>query len=143
MSTKDKALRFYLENGTLARYFVVGATAAAVDISLFLFLATYADIGYLWAAAISFVLGTLVNYWLSVAYAFRKATKYRRHIEMAFIYLVSGIGLGLHQAILFGFVAKAGVALFPAKLGATVLVFIWNYWSRRQFIFAKPGAASA
>ncbi|MDA8095558.1 MAG: GtrA family protein [Betaproteobacteria bacterium] len=139
----DKTLRSSLANGVLARYFIVGACAAAVDIGVFLLLATLAGVGYLWAATISFVLGTLVNYWLSIAYAFRNANKYSRHVEIVFIYLVSGIGLGLHQAILFGLVAKAGMALLPAKLGATGVVFIWNYWSRKQFIFAKPGAARA
>ena len=140
---KTEKLQFGAPSRRLIRYFLVGAAAATVDIGVLLLLATLGGVSYLWAAAISFVLGTLVNYWLSVAYAFRNANKYSRHVEIVFIYLVSGIGLGLNQAILFELVAKAGLMLLPAKLGATGIVFLWNYWSRKQFIFAKPGAASA
>jgi putative flippase GtrA len=90
---------------------------------------------YLRVAAGTFVLATLVNYVLSVRFVFVSGLRFRRRYEIALVFLVSGIGLALNQAILWACVEFAGLGLLVSKLAATAVVFSWNYLSRRHFIF--------
>jgi len=63
----------------LVRYFGVGATAAAVDISLFTYFAGYLGYNYLIVGTITFVLATAVNYVLSVRFVFESGIRFARH----------------------------------------------------------------
>jgi putative flippase GtrA len=118
----------------------VGGVAAGVDIGLFMVLAHGLGLPYLRVAAATFVLATLVNYVLSVRYVFVSGARFGRRGEIALVYLVSAIGLGLNAAILWACVELVGLALLAGKLVATGTVFAWNYGARRLLVF---GAARA
>jgi len=127
----------YIRDNILARYFAVGGIAACTDISLFFVFAKLMGFNYLWVAAFSFLVGTLVNYALSIRFVFDSGKKYNRHTELVLVYLVSLIGLLLHQAALFFLVESLLLGLLTAKFMATGLVFSWNYLMRRFFVFAR------
>jgi putative flippase GtrA len=120
---------------SVARYFVVGGIATAVDVGLFMLLAQQMGLPYLRVAAGTFVLATLVNYFLSVRYVFVSGLRFRRRYEIALVFVVSAIGLALNQAILWACVELGGMGLLVSKLAATAAVFSWNYLSRRHFVF--------
>lgn len=119
----------------LARYFVVGGVAALVDWSLFWLFVQQLTQPYQWAAALSFVLATLVNYVLSIRYVFESGVRYRRAHEMFFVYVVSAIGLLVNLLVLQILFEGFGIHLLVAKVGATGVVFFWNYLARSRFIF--------
>jgi putative flippase GtrA len=119
----------------LGRYFVVGGVASAVDIGVFLAFAKYLGLPYLRVAAASFLLATLVNYILSVRFVFVSGQRFRRRWEVALVFAVSGAGLAWNALILWGCVELAHLDLLPAKLVATGVVFFWNYFARRMFVF--------
>lgn len=119
----------------LARYFVVGGVAALVDWSLFWLFVQQLTLPYQWAAALSFVLATLVNYVLSIRYVFESGVRYRRAHEMFFVYVVSAIGLLVNLLVLQILFEGFGIHLLVAKVGATGVVFFWNYLARSRFIF--------
>lgn len=81
----------------LARYFGVGATAAAVDISLFTFFVVYLGYDYLIVGTITFVLATAVNYLLSIRFVFESGVRFARHHEVLLVSGISAIGLVLNQ----------------------------------------------
>ncbi len=124
----------------IARYFLVGGAAACVDIGLFMLLAQSAGMPYQAAAAASFLLATLVNYVLSVRFVFVSGARFGRKSELALVYAVSAAGLAINALVLWAGVEAAGLPLLPAKLAATGLVFFWNYFARRHFVFgaARP-----
>jgi putative flippase GtrA len=119
----------------LGRYFVVGGVAAGVDIGLFVVFAKYLGMPYLRVAAASFVLATLINYFLSVRFVFVSGQRFRRRWELAMVFAVSGVGLALNAAILWACVELGRVDLLLAKIAATGVVFFWNYFARRLFVF--------
>lgn len=125
----------------LIRYFFVGGAAAIVDIGLFLVLAKVVGWTWFFAAAASFVVATLVNYWLSVRHVFESGIRFRRHHELALVFLVSALGLVINQCMLFVMIEKLGGALLVSKLAATGVVFGWNYAARRHFVFDAAGRA--
>ncbi|MEO7742916.1 MAG: GtrA family protein [Usitatibacter sp.] len=120
----------------------MGGASACVDIGLFLFFAKGFGLPYLRVAAASFVIATLVNYFLSVRFVFRSGQRFGRRWEIAMVYLVSGVGLALNQAILYLCVELAVFGLLLSKLVATGAVFFWNYLARRFFVFGAGRAAT-
>jgi len=126
---------FFAEQRRITRYLGVGAAAAVVDISLLMLFANYFGLPYLRVAAGTFVLATLVNYWLSVRFVFVSGKRFTRRWEVVMVFVVSAIGLALNQVILFVCVDGWGWGLLAAKLVATGTVFFWNYFGRRVFVF--------
>jgi putative flippase GtrA len=142
-STASSGTTSFAEARLLGRYFVVGGAAACVDIGLFLLFAKGLGLPYLRVAAATFLVATLVNYLLSVRFVFRSGQRFRRRWEIALVYLVSGVGLALNQAILFVCVEMFHLGLVLAKLTATGTVFFWNYLARRFFVFGSGRTAPA
>ncbi|HUP98181.1 MAG TPA: GtrA family protein [Usitatibacter sp.] len=134
-SIASSSTTFFAELRRIARYFAVGGVAACVDIGLFMLFAQYLGMPYLRVAAATFVVATLVNYWLSIRFVFVSGERFRRRWELALVFAVSAVGLVLNQGMLALFVERLGSALLAAKLAATGVVFFWNYFARRMFVF--------
>lgn len=119
----------------LIRYFFVGGTAALVDFGIFAALIKLGGFDWFWSAVISFVVATAVNYFLSVRHVFESGIRFARHHEVALVFLVSGIGLGINQAVLFLLIGYFGLNALVAKVSATGVVFVWNFLARSRFVF--------
>ena len=139
-STASSSTTFFAEVRRVARYFVVGGVAAVVDIGLFMLFAKGLGLPYLRVAAATFVVATLVNYWLSIRFVFVSGARFRRRWEVALVFAVSAVGLALNQAILALSVERLGAGLLAAKLLATGMVFFWNYFARRVLVFGAVRA---
>lgn len=122
---------------SIIRYVCVGGIAACVDIGFFALFAKYLGYSYMWVATYGFFFATLVNYFLSRHLVFTSGSRHPRITEIGLVYLISLIGLGMHQLILFGMVERAGMGLMTSKLFATGSVFLWNYTARKYYIFAE------
>jgi putative flippase GtrA len=118
-----------------ARYFVVGGISAVFDISLFFVFAKLLGYHYLAVSTVTFVFAVALNYALSVRYVFTSGVRFSRGQELALVYLVSAIGLGLHLLVLYVAVDKLGVELMLSKFVATGSVFMWNFLVRNYFVF--------
>ncbi len=127
----------------LVRYFFVGGVAACVDIGIFVLFARVLGWNYLAVAAVGFCLATLVNYLLSVRLVFKSGTRFGRRSEVGLIYLISGIGLGVNQTVLYVGIDRLGWDMVLCKLLATLIVFFWNYWARAHFVFSNSSTAKA
>ena len=139
-STASSSTTFFAEARRIARYFVVGGVSAVVDISLFMLFAKGLGLPYLRVSAATFVVATLVNYWLSVRFVFVSGARFRRRWEVALVFAVSGVGLVLNLAILALAVERLGAGLLASKLLATGTVFFWNYFARRLLVFGAVRA---
>jgi putative flippase GtrA len=118
----------------------VGGVAACVDIGLFMLFAQGLGLPYLRVSAATFVVATLVNYWLSIRFVFVSGQRFGRRWEVALVFAVSAVGLALNQAILALAVERLATGLLPAKLLATGTVFFWNYLARRLLVFGAVRA---
>jgi len=78
----------FAETRNIARYFVVGGVCALVDLSIFLAFAQGLGMPYLRVSAASFVVATLLNYFLSVRFVFVSGLRFGRRWEMALVELV-------------------------------------------------------
>ena len=118
------------------KYFITGAIAAAVDFALFFGLVKLAGWPWYVAGAFSFIAATLVNYVISIKHVFASGVRFKKRDEIALTFFISVIGLAINQSILYLLIHQR-TSLLAAKVGATAVVFLWNYTARNRFVFRE------
>jgi putative flippase GtrA len=116
-------------------YFFIGGTAAIVDWMIFAVLVFIININFLVAACISFFFSTYVNYVISIRRIFQSEIKFKKNKEISLVFFVSGIGLIFNLAFLTIFVSYISLNIMLSKILATGLTFLWNFGSRKYYIF--------
>jgi len=119
----------------LLQYGFVGGIAALVEWTSYFLFDTVLHWQYMLATVLSFLIATFVNWVVGRGTMFRNAAKNGTAGEILGIYFVSGVGLLLNLFLMYVFVTKIGIPGVPAKIAATGLVFIWNFLSRKLFIY--------
>ncbi len=117
-------------------YFFVGGISAVIDISLFSILAIYMKFPWAIVSVITFIIATLVNYLLSTQFVFKSGSKYKKHQEVLGVFLLSSLALLLNQFFLYLFIEKMNINLIISKCLTTSILFLWNYFGRKRFIFS-------
>ena len=119
----------------LFRYTIVGGLAFIVDFGSLYALTEYLDIHYLISAAIAFVLGLTINYFLSVIWVFKKRSSKSKYLEFVVFALIGIIGLVLNEFIIWFFTEVVNKHYLFSKLISTVLVYLWNFFIRKFLLF--------
>ena len=117
------------------KYFVIGGLAATLDLFIFFIAITFIGLPWLVAGITSFVAATVLNYFLSVRYAFESEARFSRKMEFMLVFAASGAGLIINLLLLWLFIEKIGYAPMVSKVLATAGGFFWNYNVRKNFIF--------
>ena len=87
---------------------------------------------YLTSSAIAFTVSLLVNYFLCVTFVFHARNQSRK--EMILFAATSFAGLGINQITMWFFVEIAGLWYMFAKVIASAVVMIWNYFTKRYIL---------
>ncbi len=127
----------------LALYLFVGGTAALVEWALFYVFITYVlgafGLGLtaltMLATALAFGLSTLYHYFLGNILVFDSGSRYQRGTELGLVFLVSIMGLGFNLLLMYIFVSLLGWSPMPSKVLTSCIVVVWNYLSRKKWIF--------
>lgn len=128
----------------LCRYAVVGAVSFLLDFMILMsvhnvLMTCFAGSLYL-ATALGFLGGIMLNTYLSVKYVFidRAGGMYKHGLVMhdyIKIVMIGIIGLGLTEVGMFIGVDFIGIYYLWSKIVVTAIVFLWNYWARKVFVF--------
>lgn len=121
----------------IVKYIFAGGIAAAVDLAIFFIFANIMGLNYLVIGAIGFVIATFVNYIISIHVVFNSGVRFNKNLEITFVYIVSAVGLGIHQLVLFITVEVVVIHLMVSKITAMGTVFLWNFAMRNYFIFKE------
>ncbi len=121
-------------------YFGVGGTSALVEWVVFTLFETQLNTPYLIATLIAFVFSTTANWILGRLFTFRKSKYNKTRLkEAALVFLVSAVGLAFNLLLMFLFVDMIGMNTHLLKTGAKILatgiVFLWNFLSRKLWIY--------
>ncbi|TES95224.1 GtrA family protein [Patescibacteria group bacterium] len=134
-----KKLLLFLKQQDLKQFLkfcVVGTVGTAIDFGLFYLLVESAHIWYLLAATISFIVAVINNYIFNKFWTFEDRDKdFLRQFGRFLV--VSIIGLGLNVLILYILVEFAGMWYILAKVLATGVVLIWNFFANKYWTFKK------
>ena len=120
------------------KFAAVGILSFAVDWALLVVLVEACHIDYLVGTSISFIVSVAVNYALSMRFVFDHRDDISRKREFTVFAILSAIGLGLTDLVMFVGVALLNVAYVAMKVIATFCVTWYNFFSRKRFL-AGPG----
>ena len=125
-------------------YFGVGGVSALVEWAVFSLLEYLLDMPYLLATILAFIFSTTTNWFLGRTFTFKEsAYKDKKRKEIFLVFLVSAIGLGFNLLLMYLFVDVFGMNTnllkTIAKILSTGIVFIWNFLSRKLWIYRENG----
>jgi putative flippase GtrA len=118
-----------------AGYTAVSACALCADVAVLFVLIHYFSWWYLAAATVSFLVGLVIGYVLSVALVFKYRRLKDRRFEFASFTAIGVVGAVLNTAAMAFGVSCLGRHYLVAKCGAAGFTFLWNFAARRQFLF--------
>ena len=121
----------------LFRYTFVGGFAFLVDFGTLFSLTEFFDIHYLVSAAIAFIFGLTINYFLSVLWVFSSRTMESRLLEFFLFALIGLVGLGLTELFLWLLTDILSIYYLLSKMITTSVVYFWNFFVRKLLLFNK------
>lgn len=124
--------------GEFGRYFAAGLIALTVDFSLYVALTELAGWHYLVSGAVAFCAGLLTIYFFSIFWIFRKRRVDRRLNEFGIFAVIGIVGLALTTGVLYFLTEALGLDYRLSKIVSAGLVFLFNFGSRKFFLFRTP-----
>ena len=116
------------------KYVIVGGFCTILDFTLLYILTRYVGFNYLTSSIISFMSGTVLNYFLCTYWIFKvKVVENRKH-EFIFYVIITAIGLGINTLLIWSFTEFWGLYFMLSKLMATFVTYWWNFGARKYFL---------
>lgn len=131
--------------GEFIKFAVVGGSGVFVDFGTTYLLKEKFKIHKYLSNSVGFLLAATSNYFLNRWWTFSSVNP-RIEIEYALFLIISIAGLGINTAVLYLFSEKMGskylpknkkIRFYSAKLIATGVVTIWNFFLNYYITFAK------
>ena len=119
----------------LFRYLFVGGAAFIVDLTSLFILTNYLGVYYLISAAIAFILGLIINYFLSIKWVFNRRNLENRTFEFGIFAVIGIIGLGLNEVFIWFFTQDLQIYYLFSKILAAVIILFWNFFARKFMLF--------
>jgi putative flippase GtrA len=125
----------------IAKFGVVGGLSFCIDYGLLVLLTEVAGVNYLVSATISFTASVVFNYLASMRYVFTHKPGMSRRREFVIFVVLSLVGLGINDALMYLGQSVLGISYLLVKLVATALVMVYNFITRKIFLDAgnQPG----
>lgn len=121
------------------KFQAVGAAAFVIDFGGLILLSQFFGMNPVLASAVSYVVSIVFNYYASMKFVFTHPDDMSRRREFAIFCVLSAIGLGLNVLIIWIGTELWGAGAFAvtaAKLVATCIVAVYNFFTRRYFLDA-------
>lgn len=130
--------------GKIAGFGVVGGLAFLIDYGTMVLLTEVFGVPYLVSTTISFIVSLIFNYLASMRFVFAHRQDISRRREFVVFVVLSVIGLGINDALMWAGTDLVGIPYFITKFFATAVVMVWNFVTRHRFLDGsaadeKPG----
>lgn len=116
----------------ILKFGVVGGIAFVIDYGILFLLAKVVGLNELISAAISFIISLTFNYFLSTKWVFE--AKKQTPKEVIIFVLLSVVGLGINEVLIYLGTKKLGIDVMIVKLFATAIVMVYNFITRKLIL---------
>lgn len=116
----------------ILKFGVVGGIAFVIDYGILFLLAKVIGLNELISAAISFVISLTFNYFASTKWVFD--AKKQTPKEVIIFVLLSVVGLGINELLIYLGTTKMHIDVMIVKLFATAVVMVYNFITRKLII---------
>jgi putative flippase GtrA len=113
------------------KYGMVGGAAAVANIGVFMLFSEIFLFHYILSNCMGFIAGLLINYSLSKLFVFKNTFKFNRINEFFCYCLISVIGLGFDIILIWFYTEKVCLYYLFSKIISTIIVFWWNFLSKK------------
>lgn len=121
----------------IIKFGFVGFLCFFIDYGIMVLLTEIVGIEYLISSGISFTVSVVVNYILSVTFVFETDKNKNKIKEFVIFVFLSIIGLGINQLCMWFGVELLHISYLIVKIGATAVVMVYNFISRKMIIEKK------
>jgi len=119
----------------LLRYTFVGGIAFLIDFAALFLLTEFCGIHYILSATISFMLGLLTNYYLSIYFVFNNRRLKNKRVEFLVFALIGIVGLLINDVSIWFLTEVVSFHYLISKIGATIITYLWNFFVRKFSLF--------
>ncbi|MBP9701586.1 MAG: GtrA family protein [Candidatus Pacebacteria bacterium] len=119
------------------KYIVSGGTAAVVDLVMLHILVKYADMWYLLAAIVAFLIAFSVSFSLQKFWTFQDRSTVKVKSQMTLYFCVSVVNLGVNTLLMYVFVDYFCIHYIVAQIIASGILAFSSYFIYSIFIFSK------
>jgi len=117
------------------RYFVVSGASFVFDFGLLYILTDKLHIFYLLSATISYSMGLIVSYLLSVKWAFGRRSMSNKAAEFGIFVAIGLAGMGINALILWVWTGLLGLHYMLGRAVSAVIGYAWKYVARKLALF--------
>ena len=118
----------------LIKFGIVGVVCFLIDYGLMVLLTEIFKVHYLLSSGVSFCVSVIANYVLSLKYVFDTGNDKRSITEFLIFIILSVIGLGIHQALMWLCVEIFHIFYMVSKIGVTAVVMVYNFITRKMIL---------
>ena len=126
-----KGLQLLLQ---FAKFASVGTACFCLDYGVMILLTEFSGLDYFSSSGISFTLSVIVNYILSMRFVFKGKEGMNKIQELSIFVVLSLIGLGFNQVIMYIAVETFHIFYALAKIVSSMIVTVYNFISRKTFL---------
>lgn len=135
--TANKKLMFLVKNETFTqafKYLIVGGLCTIIDFAILFILTHFLGINYLISSIISFMSGTVLNYFLCTVWIFKIRVVEKRPFEFMYYMIITSVGLGINTCIIWSLTEFFGFYFMLSKIIAVFFTYWWNFGARKYFL---------
>lgn len=118
----------------IIKFGLVGGLCFFIDYGIMVALTELCHVPYLVSSGISFTVSVVVNYILSMRFVFQGKKDRSKAAELTVFIVLSVIGLGLNQFIMWLATDVLGIFYMLSKIGATAIVMVYNFVTRKAYL---------
>jgi len=122
-------------NIQIVKFLIVGGFTFTIDYLTMILLTEMFDANYLLSAGIGFIIGSTVNYLLSVKLVFVNGKYSAKEMEIFLFMVFLGLGLSLNQLTIYMGSDLFNIDYRVVKIGSLMIVTIFNFLTKKIFVF--------